>query len=126
VVLHTLSGVSSFGFYRDGVITNSDSAVAPIVFPSQDNIDVTVSYNGSILSVSFADGAQSFGPQNYLVGSLASSLGGSTAYIGFTAGNGDITAYHILNAFAYTVPTPAGASLFGLAGIGLGRRKRPV
>lgn len=68
-------------------------------------------------------GAQSLGPQTYLVGSLASSLGSMTAYVGFTAGNGDISGYQILNGFSYTAPAPGAAAFLGLGCLAAGRRR---
>ena len=126
VVLDTFSGNSSLGFYRNGVLTSADVPVSPIDFTVRRNINVTVGYDGSLLSITMTDGALTFGPQTYLVGSLASSLGSSSAYVGFTAGDGDVSTYQILSGFTYTtVPTPMTASLLGMAGLtALGRRRR--
>jgi hypothetical protein len=77
-------GRSYSGFYTNGVIGGGSTVTTPVNAFDLRDIDVTVRYNGSILSVTMVDGNNTYGPQNYLVGNLASVLGGSTAYIGFT------------------------------------------
>ncbi|MGD9790590.1 MAG: hypothetical protein AB7Q00_12685 [Phycisphaerales bacterium] len=124
VVFNTIGRNSSVGFYRNGASGGSDTGTTPIDFSVRRDIDVSIHYDGSLLTVSMTDGDLTFGPQTYLVGSLANSLGSSTAYIGFTAGNGDLSAYQILNDFSYTVPAPGALAAFGLLGLSATRRRR--
>jgi hypothetical protein len=123
-------GRSYSGFYTNGVIGGGSTVTTPVNAFDLRDIDVTVRYNGSILSVTMVDGNNTYGPQNYLVGNLASVLGGSTAYIGFTGatfntlGSGGGATQFLSDVTFTTIPTPGTAGLLGLSCIAALRRRR--
>lgn len=125
VTFHTTQGSTSLGFYRNGNVTSGDTNTGAVQFANRRDILVSIVYDGNLLSVSMADGAFTFGPQQYLVGSLSTSLGSSTAYVGFTASTSSGNpSNHFLSNFTYAVPSPATTSLLSIAGVTALRRRR--
>lgn len=113
------------GYYTNGVIGGGSVATTPVNAFSFNEIDVTIAYSGSIMSVTMVEGANVFGPQNYLVGDLSSVLGGSTAYIGFTTSTANGGSNQFLSNFQFSaIPEPGTLSLLAIAGIGLIRSRR--
>ncbi|HEX2837340.1 MAG TPA: hypothetical protein VHN77_04345 [Phycisphaerales bacterium] len=129
IAADTGPGQTYSAFYTGGLMGGGSAQVAPVNAFTFQNIDVTITYNGSILSVFMAQGANTYGPQNYLVGSLASTVGGSTALVGFTAatfntlGAGGGATQFISNVQFTAIPAPASALLL-LAGCPLAARRR--
>lgn len=121
-------GQTYSGFYSNGILGGGSASTAPVNAFNFRDIDVSIAYSGSILSVTMVDGADVFGPQDYFVGSLASTLGSSTAYVGFTgstfntlgAGGG---ANFFLSDFQFLVPEPATLTMLVLAGAVVLRRR---
>lgn len=117
------------GVFTNGVLAGGSADTSPVnAFDFQD-INVTITYNGSVLSTTMVEGANVFGPQNNVVGSLATTLGSSTAYIGFTAGTFNTLgsgggAHFFLSNFSYSVPAPTTAALLGIGGLLTARRRR--
>jgi len=119
------------GFYTNGVLGGGSFVTTPVNAFNFRDINVTIAYDGSILAVSMAEGANIFPTHNYLVGSLASTLGSSTAYVGFTAGTANTLgsgggASQFLSIFRYgPLPEPSTISLLAVIGaICLGRARR--
>jgi hypothetical protein len=119
---------SSTGVYRDGNVGGGSEPTDPVDIFSQNPIDVTVSYDGSLLRSRFSDTVtgQTF---TFATGiNIESFVDDSFAYVGFTAsggggGNPDLNQY--ISNFRFTVPTPgslAALSLFG--GLVACRRRR--
>lgn len=118
------------GLYTGGVLGGGSAQTTPVNAFSFQPIDVTITYSGSVLSVSIVQGANTFGPQNYVVGSLPAIVGGSTAYVGFTAatfntlGSGGGANQFISNVRFTSVPTPAGLPLLLVGSAAAGWRRR--
>lgn len=120
------------GFSTGGNIAGGAASVNPVNLISGNPIDVTLSYNGNILSETLTDTVTmaSFS-RNIIVGNLASIIGGPTAYVGFTAstttgacsGN---AANQFISGFQFTtVPEPTTLALMMLGGLAvLHRRSR--
>ncbi|MEK6702280.1 MAG: hypothetical protein AABZ53_08455, partial [Planctomycetota bacterium] len=94
--------------YTNGVITPGASSVAPIDFLSGHDIDVTVSYAGSILQTTFQDRVTGAVYQAMNLIDIQSAIGGNTGYIGITAGTSVWTnGEQYFSDFRYsTVPSP--------------------
>jgi hypothetical protein len=122
-------GLTYSGFYTNGVMGGGSAVTTPVNAFNFRDIDVIINYSGSILSVTMVDGTDVYGPQNHLVGSLASVVGGPTAYVGFTAatfntlGSGG-GANQFLSDVSFTVPSPGAWSAVMVAGCMVGRRRR--
>jgi hypothetical protein len=78
---------------KTAVTTNSGNpattdSTSPVSFSSGDTIHVALSYSGTTLAMALTDvdTGQTFS-KNYTV-NITSVVGASTAYVGFTAGNG--------------------------------------
>ncbi|HEY1684365.1 MAG TPA: PEP-CTERM sorting domain-containing protein [Tepidisphaeraceae bacterium] len=132
ILTDTGPGVTDAGFFTDGSLSGGLGVTSPVNAFDGDSINVNIVYSGSILSVTMTEGTETFGPKNYVVGSLASTLGSATGYVGFFAGTGDGFgnggADQYISNFSYTTTTvPEPASLSGIAAGGmlvLRRRRR--
>jgi len=123
----TFQNQTGTGRTYSGFFTNGGLSLGEDVFPvnafSGHEIDVTVTYSGSTLAVNMVDAVtgSTFVGGPYLVGSLPSILGSSTAYVGFTAGTGDFFgnggANQYLSDFRFgAIPEPTTIALLSLAG----------
>lgn len=127
---NTGPGLTYNGFYTNGVLGGGSTPTTPVNAFDFHDIAVSITYSGSILSVTMVDGASTFGPHNYFVGNLASTLGGSTAYVGFTAGtfntlgSGGGASQFISNVRFTSVPAPSIAAMLGVGGLAALRRRR--
>ncbi len=105
------------GFYSGGVFGGGSAPTFPVNAFDGSEIDVTITYDGSILSVGMVEGSNVFPTRNYLVGSLEDAVGSSSAYIGFTASTANGGANQYISDFQYKVPEPSSALLTAV-GIG--------
>lgn len=121
------NAVASFsGFFTGGSIGSGSNNTAPVNAYNGNEIGVTIAYSGSLLSVVLEDLATGdvYDSGPILVGSLASTIGSSTAFVGFTA-TSDTGANHFLSDFRFTsVPTPGSLAMFSLLGVSAARRRR--
>lgn len=129
VALNAGEYFNSAGLFFDGILGSGAQSVNPVNLLSGHPIDVTVSYDGFLLSYSLVDTVTSAvsPPRNIIVEDLASIVGGPTAYVGFTAGTANgITVDQYISDFRFTaIPEPATLTLLGAAGVFLlGRRRR--
>lgn len=100
---------SGSGLYTGGNVSGNPPSVSPVNLVSGDLIDVSLSYNGSVLSEQLVDTVTSASfSTSYLV-NLPSTVGGSTAYVGLTAGSGTAGGDQFFSDFQYAsgaVPEP--------------------
>ena len=132
---------TSTGIFRNGTIGSGLTTTAPVNAFDGQPINVTLAYDGSSFALTMSENGVTYSPSPYLVGSLASSLGSSTAYVGFTAYTGAGVSDNVtaranfvsndppspLSNFRFTsgVPEPTtAATLVGGAGLLALRRRR--
>ncbi|MGO8748886.1 MAG: beta strand repeat-containing protein [Thermoguttaceae bacterium] len=99
-------GPDSTGLYTDGAsptnVGSIDLTGSGIDLHSGDTMQVTMNYDGSNLTVTIndpTDGASA--TQTYAI-NIPSTVGGSTAYVGFTAGSGGLTATQNILTWTYS------------------------
>jgi hypothetical protein len=111
----------------NGANITGGTSTAPVSLISGDPINVTLAYDGSILTETMVDATTlSSYTKSFLV-NLTGAVGGSTAYVGFTAANtGNETATQTLSKFDYVTPEPSSAvvSFISIGVICLRRRRR--
>lgn len=125
--LNTGSARTYSGFFKNGVLGGGSELTMPVNAFGGRDINVSIAYDGSILTVTMADSVTgSMYTRSRLVGSLADAIGSDTAYIGFTASTGGGSssggANQYLSNFRYAIPAPASLSILALAAIPRRRR----
>jgi len=123
------SNSTSSGYYTNGGSPNGSPSTSPVNLASHDPIDVTISYNGSLLQESLVDTVTSGSYSTSYLANIPSIVGGSTAYVGITAANGlQEEADQVFSNFQFTagVPEPASLSLVGIGAIAALKRRRTV
>jgi hypothetical protein len=107
--------------------TGNYNLTGSVLFNSGDQIQVNVGYNGTLLTTTFLDLSTSQSYQASYSVNLASVLGGSTGYVGFTGGTGSQVSIQTISNFTFaSIPEPSSVVLLGLgiAGIAVGGRRR--
>ncbi|MFT3686372.1 MAG: hypothetical protein QM783_15870 [Phycisphaerales bacterium] len=119
-------GLTRSGYYSNGATGGSSPAVLPVNAYNQTDIFVSMSYNGSILTLDMNDGpgGHVWATQHLLVGSISSTIGSSSAFIGFTAGTAAGTEQLITDFHFGAIPTPGAMFLAGVACLTATRRRR--
>lgn len=129
VTLQLSSGTT--GFWTNGQ-SGSSLPTGDVFLRSGNPIDVTLTYNGNILTERLVDTVtlQEYS-RNLIVGDLSNILGSSTAYIGFTASTtsgqcSGVAADQYISGFEFhVIPSPATLPVMLAAfGIGALRRRR--
>ncbi len=123
-------GSNATGLFTNGNVTGGAANVSPVSLVSGDPINVQLTYSGSTLTESLLDTvtSASFTTTDLVLTSIPTTVGNSTAYVGFTAGSSDIgTADEFFSNFQFTsaVPEPSGLALLAAsAAFALSRRHR--
>lgn len=123
-------GLTYNGYFFGGTSGSGSNPTTPANAFNFRDLNMDVRYANPILTVTVDDPviAGIDFTRNYVVGDLASIVGGATAYVGFTASTGDRFgnggANQYLSNFSYIVPEPATLSLLVLGSAALLRRPR--
>lgn len=120
-------GLSSTGLYTGGTVGGGAAPTNPLVIQSGHLINVTLTYNGSILHERLFDTVTSASFDRDYVVNVTGMVGSSTAYVGLAATN-YINAYadqYFSNFRFGPVPSPAPilAAGFGMSAFTLRRRR---
>ncbi|HMN97213.1 MAG TPA: hypothetical protein PKC43_12170 [Phycisphaerales bacterium] len=98
-------GTTSTGTFSNGVIGGGESALAPINAHNGQEIHVAINYSGSFLQLTLTQGPNVWvGPQ-WFVGSIAATVGGSSALVGITATT-DASANQFIRNFVFQSGPP--------------------
>jgi hypothetical protein len=123
-------GSTASGYFTKGNYNGGSPSVNPVNLNSGDPIDVTLTYNGTLLSESLLDTAtgQSYNASFLVSTQLSTLLGSSDAYVGFAANyfnggfgfGGPSSENESISNFQFTTeatPEPSTVVLLGAAGI---------
>ena len=104
----------------------SADATNPVDLADGDPILVTLVYDGSLLTETLKDQTTADTFTKSYAANIASAVGGSTAFVGFTGGTGGAFSTQTISNFTFgAVPEPASLGLLGVGALGLmGRRRR--
>jgi hypothetical protein len=137
--IHGFGGITNtvilsldIGNNNTGVFSNSNGGgtgpdASPVVFASGHPIDVRLAYDGTTATEHLLDTVTSASFSNSFNVSIPTGVGGSTAYVGLTAGSGPNSVNQLFSNFQFTntVPEPSGFALLAtVAGWSLSRRRK--
>jgi hypothetical protein len=117
-------GSNSSGFFTDGSVSAGAANVSPVNLDSGDPIQVQLVYSGSTLTETLTDTvtSASFTTTDLVLTSIPTTVGGSTAFVGVTAGSGS-QASELFSNFEFTngaaVPEPSSLALLSIGAIGM-------
>lgn len=119
------SGSSSSAVYTDGQVGGGSTGTTPLDLFAGRSIEVTVSYDGSLLHTHMLDPVSGSVFDSWSPIDIAAFVGGETAYVGFTAStNGNAATDQYFSNFRFTtVPAPATLPLLGALALGARRRR---
>jgi len=98
-------GTDSIGLYTNGAsptVPAIDLSTTGIDLHSDDTFDVSVTYNGSILSMVISDMITGAAYSTSWTVNIPSIVGGDTAYVGFTGGTSGLTSSQKIETWVYT------------------------
>jgi hypothetical protein len=98
-------GSDSTGFYTDGeppVTPTVDISPSGIQLNSDDGITATVTYDGTTLTLNLVDGVTNDKFTYSQAINIPQTVGGNTAYVGFTGGSGGLSASQKITSWTYT------------------------
>lgn len=128
IELDTGPALSYTGFYRNGSLGGGSTVLSPLNGFDLRDIDVTIDYDGSLLTVAMRDTVNTSPTRTYVVSpSFALGLGSTTALIGFGASSGlQHGVDQFISNFRFTsVPGPTPLRVLGLmCYVAVGRRRR--
>src|SRR3984957_1806065 len=116
-------GDTNTGLYTNGNTGGSTSS-SPISLFSNDPINVSLSYNGSVLSETLTDATTSATFSTSYLLNLPSVIGGSSAFVGFAASSNFGSSQTISNFQFNSVPEPASLGLLAAGAVGALLRRR--
>src|SRR5271155_4644870 len=102
-------GTDSTGMYTGGAmptVPSVDMTSSGVMLRSGDVMSVHMTYNGAILAMTISDATVGKSFSNSWSVNIPTLVGGSTAYVGFTAGAGGETATQEIITWNYAVRTP--------------------
>lgn len=88
ITLELGNNPTTSGYYTGGGRPGGSPPTSPVNLASGDPINVTITYNGSLLQEKLVDTVTAASYGTSFIANLSSVLGGATAYVGITAGNG--------------------------------------
>ena len=102
-------GSDSTGIFTDGASPTNpavDLTSSGIVLSSGDTISAQLVYNGTTLTLSLTDTVTNKTFTHAFTINIPSTVGGNTAYVGFTGGTGGSTAIQNIKTWSFTSGTP--------------------
>ncbi len=118
----SLESDSLSGYYTDANFGGGSLSTSPVSLFSGDPINVTLTYNGTLLQESLLDTttSASYNTSYLILTNFPAVLGGSTAYVGLTASGGFYGTNQYFSNFTFsTVPEPSTLALLGIGAVSL-------
>ena len=115
-------GPDSTGLYTDGALPTLPAinlSSTGINLHSGDYIDAHLTYNGTDLNLTLTDEITLASWSQSFAVNIPATVGGNTAYVGFTGGTGGLTSSQKLTAWTYLAGPPAPNYVAGFNAIGL-------
>jgi Legume lectin domain/Chitobiase/beta-hexosaminidase C-terminal domain len=110
-------GSDSTGLYTDGAsptIPATDITSSGIIFYEGDSISAHITYDGTTLTMTLTDSVVNKTYTQSWAINIPATVGGNTAYVGFTGGTGGLTSSQKVESWTF-VSTPPGSGATGTA-----------